>query len=116
MALRISELLAALSHALDLTEGQPVGHAERTCLIALRVADGLGLAADGRDARVMASLLKDVGCSSSAARMCRLFGTDDIALKADGKLVDWQRAGGGVRPPARAVQDGPPPRAPSRIT
>ena len=28
--------------------------------------------------------------SSSAARMCRLFGTDDITLKANGKLVDWQ--------------------------
>ena len=67
MSLRISELLAALSHALDLTEGQPVGHAERTCLIALRVADELGLGAEDRHALVMASLLKDVGCSSSAA-------------------------------------------------
>ena len=65
MSLRISELLAALSHALDLTEGQPVGHAERTCLIALRVADGLGLGdGDRARARDRRSLLKDVGCSS----------------------------------------------------
>ena len=106
MALRISELLAALSHALDLTEGQPVGHAERTCLIALRVADGLGLGDDDRHALVMASLLKDVGCSLSAARMCRLFGTDDITLKADGKLVDWQRPAEVVRYTARHVEGG----------
>jgi len=106
MALRISELLAALSHALDLTEGQPVGHAERTCVIALRVADGLGLGDDDRHALVMASLLKDVGCSSSAARMCGLFGTDDITLKAHGKLVDWQRPADVVRYTARHVEGG----------
>ena len=104
MSLRISELLAALSHALDLTEGQPVGHAERTCLIALRVADGLDLGDEDRHALVMASLLKDVGCSSSAARMCRLFGTDDITLKANGKLVDWQRPADVVRYTARHVE------------
>ena len=39
---RQSEVLAALSHALDLTEGQPLGHAERTCLIGMRIADELG--------------------------------------------------------------------------
>src|SRR6478735_9820327 len=106
MSLRISELLAALSHALDLTEGQPVGHAERTCLIALRVADPLQLGDDDRHALVMAPLLKDVGCSSSAARMCRLFGTDDITLKAHGKLVDWQRPADVVRYTARHVEGG----------
>jgi HD-GYP domain-containing protein (c-di-GMP phosphodiesterase class II) len=106
VSLRISEILAALSHALDLTEGQPVGHAERTCLISLRVAAGLGLSAADRHALVMASLLKDVGCSSSAARMCRLFGTDDITLKANGKLVDWQRPADVVRYTARHVEGG----------
>ena len=102
--MRQSELLAALSHALDLTEGQPVGHAERTCLIALRVADELRLDDEDRHALVMASLLKDVGCSSSAARMCQLFGTDDITLKANGKLVDWQRPADVVRYTARHVE------------
>jgi HD-GYP domain-containing protein (c-di-GMP phosphodiesterase class II) len=38
--------------------------------------------------------------------MCRLFGTDDIALKADGKLVDWQRPGQVVRYTARHVDGG----------
>ena len=36
-------LLAALSTALDLTEGQLPGHALRTAFLAMRVADALGL-------------------------------------------------------------------------
>ena len=43
MDVRLSEVLAALSHALDITEGQPRGHAERTCLISMRVARQIGL-------------------------------------------------------------------------
>ena len=35
---RQSEVIAALSHALDMTEGHPVGQAERTCLIGMRIA------------------------------------------------------------------------------
>ena len=88
---RQSEVIAALSHALDMTEGHPVGQAERTCLIGMRLAHELQLAAEDRYALYYALLLKDVGCSSSAARMCELFGTDDIALKTHGKLVDWTK-------------------------
>ena len=31
--LRMSEVISALSYALDITEGQPPGHAVRSCLI-----------------------------------------------------------------------------------
>jgi HD-GYP domain-containing protein (c-di-GMP phosphodiesterase class II) len=88
---RQSEVIAALSHALDMTEGHPVGQAERTCLIGMRLARELRLDAEAEHALYYALLLKDVGCSSSAARMCELFGTDDIALKTHGKLVDWTK-------------------------
>jgi len=88
---RQSEVIAALSHALDMTEGHPVGQAERTCLIGMRLAHELQLDAEDSYALYYALLLKDVGCSSSAARMCELFGTDDIALKTHGKLVDWTK-------------------------
>ena len=88
---RQSEVLAALSHALDMTEGHPVGQAERTCLIGMRIARELQLDDESSYALYYALLLKDVGCSSSAARMCELFGTDDIALKTHGKLVDWTK-------------------------
>ena len=33
-------------------------------------------------------LLKDLGCSSNAARICRLFLTDDITFKHDAKTID----------------------------
>jgi HD-GYP domain-containing protein (c-di-GMP phosphodiesterase class II) len=90
-AVRQSEVIAALSHALDMTEGHPVGQAERTCLIGMRLARELQLDAEAEYALYYALLLKDVGCSSAAARMCQLFGTDDIALKTHGKLVDWTK-------------------------
>jgi len=109
--LRLSEVIAALSHALDLTEGQPVGHAERTCLIGLRIADGLGLSEDDRAALFYALLLKDAGCSSSAARMSALFGADDLALKREGKLVEWARVRETIAFTARSVQ---PDAAPAR--
>ena len=57
----------------------------------MRIGAELQLAETDRYALYYALLLKDVGCSSSAARMCELFGTDDIALKTDGKLVDWTK-------------------------
>ena len=88
---RQSQVIAALSHALDMTEGHPVGQAERTCLIGMRLARELRLDGEAEYALYYALLLKDVGCSSSAARMCQLFGTDDIALKTHGKLVDWTK-------------------------
>ena len=40
---RFSEVLSALSFALDLVEGQPEGHTVRSCLVGMRIADRLGL-------------------------------------------------------------------------
>jgi HD-GYP domain-containing protein (c-di-GMP phosphodiesterase class II) len=86
---RRSEILAALSYALDITEGQPPGHAIRSCLIGMRLADEIGLPAEQRAPLFYALLLKDLGCSSNAAKVCSLFGADDIAAKRDMKTVDW---------------------------
>ena len=36
--IRLSNVLAGLSYALDLTEGQRQGHAVRSCLIGMRIA------------------------------------------------------------------------------
>lgn len=84
----IAELLAALSHALDLTEGAPAGHTLRSCMIAMRIADTIGLGTDDRTALYYAMLLKDAGCSSNAARVTALFGTDDHTVKPRMKIVD----------------------------
>ena len=90
--IRLSELLAALSTALDLTEGQPAGHAARSCLIATKLAEKVGLPAADRSVVFYATLLKDLGCSSNAAKMAWLFGADDRAVKHDIKTVDWRKA------------------------
>lgn len=88
----MSEVLGALSHALDITEGQPDGHAIRTCLIGMRIGEALGLDDDTRSALFYALLLKDAGCSSNSARTAQLFGASDFAVKRTWKLVDWSRA------------------------
>ena len=79
--LRTSELLSALSVALDLTEGQRAGHAVRTCYLSMRLADRIGLPEQARSALYYAALLKDSGCSSNAAAVTELFGIDDQLLK-----------------------------------
>ena len=91
--IRLSEILSALSLSLDLTQGQPAGHAMRSALIGMRLADVLGLSAIDRRALFYAILLKDVGCSRNAAKMAYLFGADEHHVKHEGKLVDWSRAG-----------------------
>jgi putative nucleotidyltransferase with HDIG domain len=91
-AVRLSEVLAGLSYALDLTEGQRPGHSARTCIIGMRLADSLGLPDDERHALFHALLMKDLGCSSNAARFAALFGQNDHDLKADLSSSDWARA------------------------
>jgi HD-GYP domain-containing protein (c-di-GMP phosphodiesterase class II) len=85
----LSEVLSALSCALDLTEGAAAGHTMRTCLIGMRIAEAIGLDADDRSALYYALLLKDAGCSSNAGRMAALFAADDQSVKPRMKTVDW---------------------------
>ncbi len=85
-----SEVLAALSYALDLTEGQRPGHTLRTCLIGMRLGEEIGLSEEMRSSLFYALLLKDAGCSSNAARMSSLFGADDRFVKPFLKNVDRQ--------------------------
>lgn len=87
----LSQVLSALSHALDLTEGQPLGHTIRTCVIGMRLAEDLGLSAEDRSALYYALLLKDTGCSSNASRMAAIFGTDDRYVKQRMRIADWHR-------------------------
>lgn len=79
---RTSELLGALSTALDLTEGLLPGHSARTCWLALRLAHAIGLGDEARESLFYAALLKDAGCSSNAAALTSIFGGDERALKA----------------------------------
>ena len=86
---RFAEVISALTYALDLTEGQRPGHTLRTALIAMRLGEEIGLGSDTLGALYYAALLKDAGCSSNAARVAALFGSDDQQVKRDMRLVDW---------------------------
>jgi len=78
---RLAEIVAALSLGIDLGFSQPMEHVLRQCLIALRVADRIGLDDEARAAVYYSALLVNVGCHSDAHEQAKWFG-DDIALKA----------------------------------
>lgn len=83
----LAEILGAFSYALDLTEGQPAGHSLRACWIASRMAVALRLSAAERRTVYYATLLKDLGCSSNAARIAELYLADDRKVKQEHKLL-----------------------------
>jgi len=88
-AVRVSELIAALSFALDLTEGQPMGHSLRSCLIGMAIGERAGLTLSEQRDLYYALILKDAGCSSNSALLFRLFGGDERNVKHDFARVDW---------------------------
>jgi HD-GYP domain-containing protein (c-di-GMP phosphodiesterase class II) len=85
--LKLSELMAALSHALDITEGQPEGHCIRCCWIGMHIGRKIRLTEQQLWELYYTLLLKDLGCSSNAARICELYLTDDLQFKRDFKQV-----------------------------
>lgn len=86
--LQLAEVVGALSAALDMTDGQPVGHSARCCWIGMHIGERLGL--DGSELHNLFYMLflKDLGCSSNAARICQLYATNDHEFKRNSKLMD----------------------------
>jgi HD-GYP domain-containing protein (c-di-GMP phosphodiesterase class II) len=78
---RLAELVAALSLGIDLGFGQPMEHVLRQCLIALRLAEAIGLDEQQRAVVYYTALLINVGCHSDAHEQAKWFG-DDIAMKS----------------------------------
>jgi len=103
---RLSEVVSALSYALDITEGQPTGHAVRTCVIGMRLGEQLGLDGAERSALFYALLLKDLGCSSNSARLTRIFRSDDLTLKRAHKITNWRKPAGSARYAYHLAGDG----------
>jgi putative nucleotidyltransferase with HDIG domain len=91
--IRVSEVISSLSFALDLTEGQPVGHSIRSCVFGMHIAKEIGLPVDVQGDLYYALLMKDAGCSTNASKMFQILGTDDIQAKRDVKTTDWTRVG-----------------------
>lgn len=91
LELKLSEVIGALTYALDLTEGQPPGHSIRCCWIGSHIGRHLGMDEDALWDLYYTLLLKDAGCSSNAARLCELYGSDDRRTKHDFKWVDTDK-------------------------
>jgi putative nucleotidyltransferase with HDIG domain len=89
--LRMADLISALSFALDLTEGQPMGHAVKTCALSMRLAEVLKLPTEQKSDLYYAALMKDAGCSSNSARMYEILGGDERKAKQEVKATDWTR-------------------------
>src|SRR5271170_5291223 len=81
-SISLSEIISALSYALDLTEGAVHGPALRSCLLGMRIAKEAKLPSDQASSLYFALLLKDIGCSSNASRMHEIVGGDDRVVKA----------------------------------
>ena len=83
----LAEVLGAFSYALDLTEGQPEGHCLRTCWIGTHIGQEIGLQGIELWELYYTLLLKDLGCSSNAARIAQLYLTDDRSFKRESKTL-----------------------------
>jgi HD-GYP domain-containing protein (c-di-GMP phosphodiesterase class II) len=85
--IRAAELVGALSLATDLGTGQPLEHALRTAVLAVRLGELAGATpAELSDAYYVA-LLHASGCTSNSHEAAQLFG-DDIAHRAAFFLID----------------------------
>lgn len=92
-SLRVSDLIAAFSYALDLTDGEPPGHSVRCCYIGMHVGRAMGLDDEALWALYYTLLLKDLGCSSNAARICQLYVIDDHRFKRNFKAAGASKLG-----------------------
>ncbi len=87
---RRAEVVAALSLATDLGVGQPMGHALRSCLLAVDLGASLGLGADDLRAVYYVALLQRVGCTADAFELSAWF-DDEIAAHARTFTIDFGR-------------------------
>ena len=73
-AVSLSEVISALTFALDLTDGAVPGHSLRTCLIGMRLAAALHVPEADLGDLYYALLLKDIGCSDNLVRFSQIMG------------------------------------------
>jgi HD-GYP domain-containing protein (c-di-GMP phosphodiesterase class II)/DNA-binding CsgD family transcriptional regulator len=95
--LRLAEVLAAISLATDLGRGFPPEKALRTCLVAARLAEELGLDAQARSDTFYAALIQPVGCTAFTYEGARLVGTNELKGIPAYSRADTARVREGLR-------------------
>lgn len=86
-SLRMAELAATLALAQDNAFGQPLESQLRSCLLAARLGEEIGLDADRRATIYWVALLRYLGCTGHAHEVAGLFG-DEIAIRAQTLVHD----------------------------
>jgi HD-GYP domain-containing protein (c-di-GMP phosphodiesterase class II) len=86
-----TDVLAALSLAIDLGLGQPMDHMLRSAVMGSRLATRLGL--DERECGTVfyTALVMWIGCHADSHEYAQWFG-DDIAVRHDSHYIDWSGA------------------------
>jgi HD-GYP domain-containing protein (c-di-GMP phosphodiesterase class II) len=85
--IRAAELVGALSLATDLGTGQPLEHALRTAVLAVRLGELAGASAEELADSYYVALLHGSGCTSNSHEATQLFG-EDIMHRAAFFLID----------------------------
>ena len=85
--IRAAEVVGALSLATDLGTGQPLEHAMRTAVLAVRLGELAGVSAQDLADTYYVALLHASGCTSNGHEAAQLYG-DDITHRAAFFLID----------------------------
>lgn len=86
-AIRLAEVLGALSLTTDLGAGVPFEKGLRTCVVASVLAETLELELEDRRAVYFAALLRSLGCTANASAFAEMF-DDDVAVQRELKTLD----------------------------
>jgi len=78
---QLAEVVGSIALAADLGLGQPLDHVLRSCVVATRFAEHLGVSREDRDATYWTTLFMMAGCTGSSYELSQVFG-DDIAFRA----------------------------------
>jgi hypothetical protein len=106
--IRLAELIASLSLATDLGMGQPMDHALRRCLLAVRLGEALGLRATELRAVYYVALVCSVGCTIKLQGFTPWF-QDEIAAAAHAATLDPRQPFDDLKFVMRHVGQGYPP-------
>src|SRR5919199_788239 len=93
--LRLAELLASLSLAIDLGVGKPMEWVLSSCLLGVALSEALGLNDQDRRDVYYLSLLRHIGCTATADDEAALFGNE--LHMADALTVDPKDVGEAFR-------------------
>jgi HD-GYP domain-containing protein (c-di-GMP phosphodiesterase class II) len=78
---QLAEVVSAIALAADLGLGQPLEHVLRSCAIATRFAEHLGVSEDDRTTTYWVSLFVAAGCTGVSFELAKIFG-DDVSFRA----------------------------------